>query len=140
MKETILVLIFAFAIFGKAVAVPACSCTIQTEVDHTVARIRNNPQGTNSTGPPKHAKDLPCPENDIDYEVNDIKMVADLSDWQSCSRECSKEKRCSHWTWVTPDYQGKFGPAIHNWCFLKNSGKGRKVLRGVVSGLSSCDG
>lgn len=65
-------------------------------------------------------------ETDIDYyghDIADFKMVHP----GDCCATCQQTEGCTHFSFNNQDPRGP-------WCFLKSSGAGRRVAKGIVSG------
>merc|ERR1712188_49176 len=70
-----------------------------------------------------------CPDNDIDYNGADIKLVTDITSWQNCAGTCSTVANCQVFTYVTKK----------KCCYLKSGdGYTKTPKTGVISGSKRC--
>jgi len=70
----------------------------------------------------------PCPEKNVDYKGNDIKLDLNISTWKECAVACKRNAACKFFTWVSD-----------SGCCYQKSAKGKKTKApGLVSGRPDC--
>lgn len=70
-----------------------------------------------------------CPDNDVDYNGADIKLVTDITSWKNCATKCSTVANCQVFTYVTKT----------KCCYLKSGDGYTKTPKvGVISGSKRC--
>jgi len=70
----------------------------------------------------------PCPEMNVDYKGNDVKLDLNVSSWKDCSAACKANKACKFFTFVS-----------ESGCCYHKSAKGTKSkATGLISGRQDC--
>ena len=82
-----------------------------------------------------------CFHVDQDYPDADIKNVADVKSAKKCQDICLVTDDCSKFSYVTQNYNGKYGKGIRGKCFMKsNKTVPLTTENGVTSGPKACPG
>merc|ERR1712066_477305 len=70
----------------------------------------------------------PCPEKDVDYKGNDIKLDLNLSTWKECAVACKRNPACKFFTFVSDS----------GCCYHKSRFGGKSKAPGLISGKPDC--
>ena len=81
----------------------------------------------------------PCPENNTDYHVFNVKFPvesANVTDtWEECVYQCSKEPSCTHWTWLKHNIESE---ANRGKCLFKTERGEVQLKDTTISGSKNC--
>jgi len=69
-----------------------------------------------------------CPENNVDYNGNDVKLELNVADWKACLKKCKANQQCQAFTFVPKS----------KCCYLKSLKGNKTVKNGLISGRKNC--
>jgi len=89
-----------------------------------------------AAAPPSTNTGICVAEEGVDYHLNDLKHIDDVSNWGECCDLCKEHPECRSWTWVDETFKHV---DLRSRCFLKSAlAEGRRDGRpGLISGYQT---